>query len=35
MSDHLNQGDPTIMSIMCTVTMQEAKKDSDVQKRAW
>ena len=32
MSDDLNQGDPSMMAIMCGVTMQEAKKDPDVQK---
>ena len=32
MSDDLNQGETGMMAIMCSVTMQEAKKDPDVQK---
>ena len=32
MADDLNQGDATLINMMCDVTMQEAKKDPDVQK---
>jgi hypothetical protein len=32
MSDDLNQGDPMMMSIMCSVTMDEVKKDQSVKK---
>jgi hypothetical protein len=32
MSDDLNQGDPTMIGIMCGVTMQETKKEPMVQK---
>jgi hypothetical protein len=31
MSDDLNQGDPMMMSIMCSATMDEAKKDPSVK----
>ncbi len=31
MSDDLNQGDPMMLSIMCSVMVDEAKKDRDVQ----
>jgi hypothetical protein len=32
MSDDLNGGDPTMLGIMCGITMQEAKKEPSVQK---
>jgi hypothetical protein len=32
MSDDLNQGDPTMLGIMCGITMQETKKEPSVQK---
>lgn len=32
MSDDLNQGDPTMLAVMCSATMQEVKKEPDVQK---
>lgn len=32
MSDDLNQGDPTLLGIMCGTLMEEAKKDPDIQK---
>ncbi len=32
MADGLNQGDKTLLNMMCGVTMEEAKKDPDVQK---
>jgi hypothetical protein len=32
MSDDLNNGDPTMLGIMCGITMRETKKDPDVQK---
>jgi hypothetical protein len=31
MSDDLNRGDPMMMSIMCSATMDEAKKDPSVK----
>jgi hypothetical protein len=32
MADGINRGDPTLMSMMCGMTMKETKKDPDVQK---
>ena len=32
MADGLNQGNKTLLNMMCGVTMEEAKKDPDVQK---
>jgi hypothetical protein len=31
LSDDLNQGNPLYLSIMCSATMEEAKKDPEVQ----
>jgi len=32
MADDLNQGDSMMLGILCSATMEEAKKDPDVQK---